>query len=216
VLWLGALAAGICAALAAMIPRDHRTHQERELARSQGREKQEAVVRGQIGLARAGGVRGTILVSVLDVHGEQLDWSRADNDGRYSVVLPGPGRYVVIANAVGWAPAAAVFDFAGGEVEQHLTLTEELTVSGTVTSGGAPAAGALVALSEATGTQVGSVHCDDEGRYTFQLPPTGRYVLIAYDASTGRAHARKVLLALESQVVDIDIPLARTPTLPGR
>ncbi|RLV56726.1 MFS transporter [Aeromicrobium phragmitis] len=207
VLWLGALAAGICAGLATLIPRDRRTHHEQELARAQGREKQEAVVRGQISMARACEARGTILVSVLDVHGEQLDWSRADNDGRYSVVLPGRGTYVVIANAVGWAPTAAVFDFTGGEVEQHLMLTEELTVSGTVTRGGQPAAGALVALSEATGKQVGSVHCDDQGRYTFQLPPTGRYVLIAYDASTGHAHARKVLLTLESQIVDIDIPL---------
>ncbi len=54
-------------------------------------------------------------------YGEQLDWSRADNAGRYSVVLPGPGTYVVIANALGWAPEATVFDFFGGEVEQDLT-----------------------------------------------------------------------------------------------
>ncbi|MFD1859667.1 MFS transporter [Aeromicrobium camelliae] len=209
VLWLGALAAGICTGLATLIPRDRRTHQEQELARAQGREKQEAVVRGRITLARAdGSARGTILVSVLDAHGEQLDWSRADNDGRYSVVLPGPGTYVVIANAVGWAPAAEVFEFSGGEVEQHLTFSEELTVSGTVTRKGMPAAGALVALSEAVGKQVGATRCDGEGRYVFQLPPTGRYVLTAYDPHTGQARARKVLLTLDSEVVDIDIAAA--------
>jgi hypothetical protein len=151
--------------------------------------------------------RGVVLVSVLDVNGEQLDWSRADNDGRYSVVLPGPGTYVVIANAVGWAPEATVFDFAGGEVEQDLTLDHELTVSGVVTVDGRPAAGALVALSEALGKQVGATHCDDAGRYVFQLPPIGRYVVTAYDPHTGRAHARKVSLTIESEVVDIDIPV---------
>ncbi|RYE38876.1 MAG: hypothetical protein EOP24_45860 [Hyphomicrobiales bacterium] len=60
------------------------------------------MVRGQIRLARPDErARGMILASVLDVNGEQLDWSRADNAGRYSVVLPGPGTYVVIANALG-------------------------------------------------------------------------------------------------------------------
>ena len=211
VLGLGAVSAAICAALAALIPRDRRTHRELELARAQGRERQEAVVRGQIRLARPDdSARGMILVSVLDVHGEQLDWSRADNDGRYSMVLPGPGTYVVIANTVGWAPTATVIDFAGGEVEQHLTLTDELTVSGIVTCNGRPAAGALVALSEAMGKQIGSAHCDENGRYAFQLPPTGRYVFTAYDARTGRAQARKVSLTIESEIIDIDILVGAT------
>ena len=68
--------------------------------------------------------------------------------------------------------------------------------------------GALVALSEAMGKQVGSTHTDEDGRYSFQLPPTGRYVFTAYDARTGRAQARKVALAIESATVDIEIPVA--------
>jgi EmrB/QacA subfamily drug resistance transporter len=209
VLVLGAVAAAICVALAALIPSERRTHHERELARTRDGKKQEAVVRGQIRMARQDdSARGLILVSVLDVNGEQLDWSRADNAGRYSVVLPGPGTYVVIANAVGWAPEATVFDFTEGEVEQHLTLAHELTVSGVVTVDGRPAPGALVALSEALGKQVGSTHCDADGVYTFQLPPIGRYVFTAYDATTGRAQARKVSLTIESEVVDIDIPVS--------
>ena len=103
-----------------------------------------------------------------------------------------------------------MFDFAGGEVKQDLTLAHELTVSGVVTRDGQPAAGALVALSEALGTQVGATHCDDVGHYAFQLPPTGRYVFTAYDPETGSAHARKVMLTIESEVVDIDIPVEAT------
>lgn len=206
VLGLGALAAAICAGLAALIPRDGRPHHERELIKAQGRERQEAVVRGQIRLARPDDrARGMILVSVLDVRGEQLDWSRADNAGRYSVVLPGPGTYVVIANTLGWAPVAKVIDFDGAELEQHLVLTDVLTVSGVVTCDGHPAAGALVALSEAAGKQVASTHCDGNGWYSFQLPPTGLYVFTAYETQTGRARALKVSLAIESVVLDIDI-----------
>lgn len=207
ILLLGAVAAAICAGMSTLIPTDRRTHHEREMARSHGRAKQEAVIRGRVRLARPDDkARGVVLVSVLDARGEQLDWSRADNTGQYSAVLPGPGTYVVLANTVGWAPSTTVIDFAGGEVEVDLTLTEELTVSGTVTVGGTPAAGALVAMSEAAGSQVGSTHCDDAGRYSFQLPVIGRYVFTAYDARTGRARARKVLLSIESEVVDIDIP----------
>jgi hypothetical protein len=107
-----------------------------------------------------------------------------------------------------------VFDFAGGEVEQDLTLAHELTVSGVVTRDGEPAAGALLALSEAMGTQVGSTHCDENGSYAFQLPPTGRYVFTAYDPHTGSAQACKVSLTIESEIVDIDIPVGavRQPT----
>ncbi|MGU3587301.1 carboxypeptidase-like regulatory domain-containing protein [Rhodococcus sp. C26F] len=108
------------------------------------------------------------------------------------------------------APSATVIDFAGGEIVQDITLDDELTVSGTVTCDGRLAPGALVALSEAMGKHIDSTHCDDRGRYSFQLPPTGRYVLIAYDSPTGRAHARKVSLTIESQVVDIAIPLGST------
>ncbi|MFP5348180.1 MAG: MFS transporter [Actinomycetes bacterium] len=211
VLGLGALAAAICAGLAALIPRERRAGYERGLVRARGAERQEAVVRGQIRLARRDdSARGTILVSVLDVNGDQLDWGRADNDGRYSVVLPGRGTYVVIGNAIGWAPVATVFEFAGDEVEQHLTLAEELTVSGVVTCDGRPAPGALVALSEAVGKQVGSTYTDVNGCYSFQLPPTGRYVFTAYDARSGRARARKVSLTVESEVVDIDIRVGAT------
>jgi hypothetical protein len=88
-------------------------------------------------------------------------------------------------------------------VEQPITLTEALTVSGVVTSNGRPAAGALVALSEAAGAQVDSARCDPDGCYSFHLPALGPYVLTAYDPNTSRARARKTTFTLESVVVDI-------------
>ena len=42
-------------------------------------------------------------MGVMKTDGTPVDWSRADRDGNYSVVLPGPGRYLVLANGQGWA-----------------------------------------------------------------------------------------------------------------
>ncbi len=210
VLGLGALAAATCAAVAALIPRDRRTHRELELARAQGQEKHEAVVRGQIRLARS------------------------DNNARDDAGIS--ARHA--RRTAGLEPGRQRRPLCGGAARPgHLRGGREHPRLGTVRHrdrlrrrrdrpGHHPrrrthrlrhrhlrrrlAPGALVALSEAMGKHIDSTHCDDRGRYSFQLPPTGRYVLIAYDAPTGRAHARKVSLTIESEVVDIAIPLAGT------
>jgi MFS family permease len=145
------------------------------------------------------------VVAVLDLDGIQLDWSRADHDGRYSVVVPGTGTYVLVANAQGWASRAQVLDFHDDATDHDLRLTEQLTVSGRVTSGGHPCAGARVALSSLEGTAFGTRRCDDDGLYAFPLPPIGRYLLTAIDPNTRSTHARKVILTLQSHVVDLDL-----------
>ena len=62
----------------------------------------EVVVRGRAQRADGRPARLAV-VSVLDRSGRQADWARADNDGRWSVVLPGAGEYLVICSAEGWA-----------------------------------------------------------------------------------------------------------------
>ncbi len=162
-------------------------------------------------------VHGTILqadntpihpavVTVMKTDGTPVDWSRADNQGNYSVVLPGPGQYLVLANGQGWTPQAEVLDFRDERTRQHITLTDQLTLSGTVRRAGTPVGGALVALSEATGEVVRSVRTDDTGRYRMPLPGAGRYIVTALEPDTLRAHPRKVMLDVSSFVVDIDIP----------
>lgn len=152
------------------------------------------------------------VVTVVKTDGTPVDWSRGDNEGKYSVVLPGPGKYLVLANALGWVPRAEVFEFVDETSSQHLTLTDRLTLSGTVRCAGRPVPKALVTVSEATGEVFGSVRADATGRYCMPLPPAGRYIVTMLEPITLQAHARKLVLDVRSEVVDIDAPaLATSP-----
>ena len=110
-------------------------------------------------------------------------------------------------------PRAEVFEFVDETSRQHLTLTDRLTLSGTVSCAGQPVPRALVTVSEASGEVFGSVRADDAGRYCMPLPPVGRYIVTMLVPTTLQAHARKLVLDVRSEVVDIDAPaLAGTAT----
>ncbi|MEV8506817.1 MFS transporter [Actinoplanes sp. NPDC051475] len=182
------------------------------------RDKTEIVVRGQVVRDDDQPIRHAV-VTVLRTDGQPADWSRADNEGHYSVVLPGPGPYVVVSSADGWAPRSDIVHFSEATT-QHLTLSEQLCLSGTVTRSGTPLAAAMVSLTRPTGESVGSVHADDFGRYSMPLPPTGRYILTVVDADARWARSRQVvLLAAQSHIIDADVtsdrPLSRAPAVPG-
>ena len=146
------------------------------------------------------------VITVMKTDGTPVDWSRADSDGSYSVVLPGPGRYLVLANAQGWTPRAEVLEFVDSNTRQLITLTDQLTLSGSISRAGTPIGGALVTLSEATGQVVGSVRADDEGRYCMPLPGAGRYIVTMLEPDLVHAYARKVVLDVRSAVIDIEAP----------
>lgn len=165
----------------------------------------ETVITGKVVLPNGLPTSTPSIVAVLDLDGLQLDWSRADRDGGYSAVVPGPGRYVLVANTVGWAPAAQVLEIDSEAVGHQLHLSRELTVAGVVTRAGFPCPGAIVALSSMEGEHLGTVSCDEDGNYSFRLPPAGRYLLTAIDAATRSASARKAVLTLHSDVLDIEL-----------
>ena len=77
------------------------------------------------------------VVTVLQTEGEPVDWSRVDTEGNYSVALPGAGKYLVVANAAGWAPMAEVFDFDGRTLKQNFLLADRLEIRGRAAVGGA-------------------------------------------------------------------------------
>ena len=105
------------------------------------------------------------VVIVVRTDGSAVDWSRGDSEGRYSVVLPAPGKYLVLANARGWAPRAEVLEFLDETANQHIILTDRLTLSGGLTHAGEPVPSALVTVSEAGGAYFTSVRADLNGRY---------------------------------------------------
>jgi len=91
---------------------------------------------------------------------------------------------------------------------QHLTLTDRLTLSGRVTIAGQPVPKALVTVSEASGEVFGSVRADGSGVYCMPLPPAGRYIVTMLEPISLQAFARKLVLDVRSENVDIDAPAA--------
>jgi hypothetical protein len=105
-----------------------------------------------------------------------------------------------------------VLEFVDQNTRQHITLTEQLTLSGMACRGGQPVAGALITLSEATGQLVRSTRTDGGGHYCMPLPEAGRYIVTMLEPDSLLAHARKVVLDVRSAVVDIDTPAAPEAT----
>ncbi|AJT43101.1 MFS transporter [Psychromicrobium lacuslunae] len=163
----------------------------------------EIVVRGTV-LSSVGKAVRNAVVTALDLDGEPADWSRADNEGRYTLVLPGAGHYLVISSADGWAPSSAVADFAAGERDRKILLKERLALSGTVRSAGQPAARALLTLTKPTGEFVCSVRSDQQGGYQMPLPQTGRYILSGLAEGATEASAQQVFLSSQASVLNFD------------
>jgi hypothetical protein len=144
-------------------------------------------------------------VSVLDRRGDQADWARSDNDGRWSVVLPGAGEYLVVVLAEGWAPRSELRQLSPGDVAV-LELDERLTVAGVVSRGGWPVDGALVLLTDASGVAAGATRTDEDGHYELGLPPIGRYVVTALDPGTGTAESQDVVISAQRRRFNLVLP----------
>lgn len=168
-------------------------------------DSQEVVLQGRI--RRADGLAPyPAVVTVLTTTGQPVDWSRADQDGRYSIALPGPDRYLVLANAQGWAPTARVMAVGAQGSLPEITLTDQLTLSGRVTRDDTGVPGALVSISEAAGAFVESLTTGPDGRWCLPLPTPGRYVVTALAPDTLATAAHKVVLDARSAVVDLQVP----------
>ncbi len=212
VFWMAGVSALLACAVAYYIPARRRPPERGETIPMEVRrssvteagESSEFVVRGSILRSDSKPIHPAV-ITVTTTDGTPVDWSRADNQGNYSVVLPGPGRYLVLANGQGWTPRAEVLEFRDENTQQHITLTDQLTLSGTARREGMPITNALVILSEAAGEVVRSTRTDETGRYSMPLPGAGRYIVTLLEPDTTHAHPRKVVLDVRSAVVDIDV-----------
>ncbi|WP_404434267.1 MFS transporter [Microbacterium lacus] len=197
--WLASACGLIGAAIAGFIPAD--TRRRLETAAQNGREQ--ALIRGRIILGDDVVPRHPAIVTFMNLDGTPVDWSRADLNGRYSAALRGAGRYLAVANAVGWAPQTYVIDVADAETEWDAAISEQLSLSGYVTRPTGSVDGIIVVLYRAEGHFVSSVRCDEGGRYRMQLPPTGPYVLTAIDPDEAWAHSQKIHVGVQSTSVEI-------------
>jgi MFS family permease len=157
------------------------------------------------------------VVTVLTLDGDPADWSRADNDGGYSIVLPGPGEYVVVCVADGWSPRSNVVTFRAADGKKDIPLLERLTMSGLVVHGSTVLDGGLVTVTRPSGEAIAACRTDARGRYSIPLPPTGRFILTVVTPDRRTAVSRQVLiLATHShtmEVIDIDDTSQHAPVL---
>jgi hypothetical protein len=215
VFWLAAAAALAAGAVALGLPRPRPVGIGVEAAapngeiKGEGREH-EIVVRGVVLRDDLRPLRHAV-VTLLSIDGQPVDWSRADNEGCYSVVLPGPGRYVVVSSADGWAPKSEIIEFTDATTQQYIHLDERLVLRGTVRISGRPLADALVSVTRPTGEVVGTVRADANGRFEMPLPPTARYIITVLDPGARWTHSQQVVvLAAQSNTVDVDIDTSDT------
>jgi MFS family permease len=218
VFWLAALASLASCAVVGFVPRvlpepvPEGAPAERAAAVTQAGESAETVVGGTVQRPDGQPIAHAV-VTIMKTSGEPVDWSRANNDGEFSLALPGPGEYLVVANADGWAPTSKVVRFTGTERDERIRLTQRLTVTGWVLRGGAALPGALVALSAHSGEYIASTRTDDAGRYELRLPPVGRYVMTVVEPDTQRTQSRTLVLRAESTVANFDVVGAARETL---
>lgn len=197
--WLAALAAGIGIGVALFIPSGGSTPKAEN-------DVEETLVHGRVIMSNRTGIPRPAIVTFVREDGVPGDWARTDHEGQFTAALPGPGRYVVVANAGGWMPNSQLVSFSGGTTEHNVQLHEMLSLSGRVASGELAVSGALVSLSAGAGDFVAATHTDETGGYTLELPPVGTYVLTAASPQTGAAASVKVILRARTERVDIELP----------
>ncbi|XGU20491.1 carboxypeptidase-like regulatory domain-containing protein [Rhodococcus sp. 3Y1] len=110
----------------------------------------EIVVAGHVVRADSRPIRQAV-VTVMDMEGRPIDWSRADNEGNFSLALPRPGRYLVVTSADGWSPRSQVISFDSAQSTHTVELGDRLTISGKVGVGGRTTSGTVVTLTKPTG-----------------------------------------------------------------
>lgn len=145
------------------------------------------------------------VVSVLEPNGRQIDWARTDNDGRWSIVLPETGEYLVIYSVERWTPRSELRHL-GTDEPNILELEDRLMVAGVVSAGGWPVDNALVVLSAVSGESVGATRTDEDGYYQMAMPPVGRYLLTALDPTRGAADSTEVIISAQGRQFNVVMP----------
>ncbi len=164
----------------------------------------EVVIRGRVTKPNGRPARLAV-VSVLERTGQQADWARTDNEGCWSVVVPGAGEYLVVYGAEGWAARSELRELDPATVAM-LEMNQRLTVAGVVSRGGWPVEEALVVLTDSSGESVGATRTDEGGHYELGLPPIGRYVLTALDPADGAAQSEDVVVSAQVRRFNVLLP----------
>ena len=130
---------------------------------------------------------------------------RASNEGRFALVLPEPGRYLMVTSADGWTPHSEVVGFPDATSTHQIRLTRRLTISGSLSRDGATVDAGLITLTKPTGEFASSTFSSAAGEFELPLPSTGRYILTAMDPAGEIVRTRQVAVIGASAHIDLDL-----------
>lgn len=124
-------------------------------------------------------------LTLTDLSGRQLDRGWTDGDGRYRLMPPTGGTYVVICATAGtYQPHAALVAVADQTVRHDILLAGAGRLTGTVrlAGSGRGVGGVVVTLVDVRGNVTRVATTDKAGRYAFADLPEGTYTLAAGSA----------------------------------
>ncbi|MFJ8672137.1 MFS transporter [Streptomyces sp. NPDC093589] len=137
-------------------------------------------------------------VTLIDRQGRQAGVTPAGADGRYELVAPAAGAYVLIGSAPGHEPQAASATCHGEATSAapDLVLTGSGRLGGSLAGGpdGAPLAGGNVVVTDGWGDVVTHTASGADGKWEVPHLPPGAYTLVL-SAAGHQPHARSVELS---------------------
>ena len=124
-------------------------------------------------------------VVVFDEAGARLADAVSAAGGAYSADLPGPGEYLVVAQAGEREPGAAWVRAGDGPVRRDLAVEGPASVAGTVRATTGAGVAALVTVVDRGGDRLAGTRAGTDGRYLLPHVPEGEHrLLVAPQAGT--------------------------------
>jgi protocatechuate 3,4-dioxygenase beta subunit len=169
------------------------------------------------------GISGAIVVAYESGTNNQIASTSSGASGDYTLSLP-PGKYDVNASATGYyANQKNGIDVTPGNntAGQDIELTpipgqQPGSISGTVTSGGAPLEGAtLIAYESGTSNQKGSATTDSQGKYKITNLPPGKYDVNASKSGYESKQQNGITVNSGQDTPNINFDLAKSSIPPG-
>jgi EmrB/QacA subfamily drug resistance transporter len=151
-----------------------------------------ARIGGHVRGGDGGSIAGAAL-TLIDLGGHQVDRATTYDDGSYSLSVPEPGAYMLIAAADGHQPQASTLVVGDEPLTHDLALSGTAGLTGLVrgATNGTPISDAMVVVTDAHGEVVAAAETSDGGTFTFADLPAGVFV-VAVSASGHRPSALPV------------------------
>lgn len=148
-----------------------------------------------------------IEVRILDANGAVVATLFTDLQGMFQVQQLAPGTYTVVAGASGFqTDISSVSIPPGGQANLTIALAPNPGfITGTVSSGGNPVAGASVSVVDQNNVQISAVITDSQGNYTASGLPPGNYNVVVNAQGFQSSIAGAVVTADATAVVNVSL-----------